>query len=351
MKRIMAAMVLGGVALAPVSVSTAGMAGGGPPPAMPVEVAKARVAPVVRAIGAVGSVEADEAVVIRPEVAGRIVEVSFREGAAVGAGDVLFVLDQAEAKARVAQGEAALNLARMNFERARDLLAQKLASQQDFDAAQARLKEAQARLDLDRVALDRTVLAAPFAGIAGLRRVSPGDYVAAGRDLVNVESLDPVKLDFRIPEAHASALRSGLAVTVEVDAFPGRGFSGTVYAVDPRVDAATRTLLVRARIANPRHELRPGMFARVRIVLGNKPDAVWIPEEAVVPRGRDKFVYRVNDGTAEFVRIESGERREGEIEVRDGIAAGDTVVVGGQMRIRPGAAVKPLSAAPAGNAP
>jgi membrane fusion protein (multidrug efflux system) len=184
--------------------------------------------------------------------------------------------------------------------------------------------------------------------------VSEGAYVAAGTDVVRLEKIDQLKLDFRVPESYVGKLKPGQAVRVLVDAYGEQGFTGSVYALEPAVDEGTRTLLVRARVANPDLKLRPGMFARVQVQLGVREKAVWVPEAAIVPRGQDSTVFRVAGGKAELVKVQTGLRNKvGEVEIVKGIAAGDLVVTEGTQRIGPGSPVtvmqgvpKPAAAAP-----
>jgi membrane fusion protein (multidrug efflux system) len=187
--------------------------------------------------------------------------------------------------------------------------------------------------------------------------VSPGDYVQPGQTLVNLEDVSSVKVDFRVPEARVGRLSVGQSVAVRVDAIPSRTFSGTIAAMDPRLDESTRTALVRARVPNPRGELLPGMFARVAVVIGERPNAILIPEQAVVPIGNDAFVYRVVDGKAAMVKVVIGQRGAGEAEILSGLNPDDLVVIGGQMKLRDGAAVNVINQGqgrpqgPAGGAP
>ncbi len=288
---------------------------------------------------AVGSLRANESVIIRPEIDGRIARIEFAEGEAIAQGARLVVLDAEELKALLEQSRAEAELARLNFERSKQLLPKKVITQQDYDQAASRLAEAEARLALARARLAKTVLRAPFDGILGLRRVSPGDYVEAGQDIVNLESIDPVKLDFQLPERYAGDVRERQRVRVTVDAFPEQTFIGEVYAVSPSLEAATRTLMLRARIPNPRERLRPGMFARATIVFGERANALWVPEQAIVPRGREQFVFRVLDGRAALTKVETGQRRVGEVEITTGLAASDTVVTAGHAKLSDGAPV------------
>jgi membrane fusion protein (multidrug efflux system) len=315
----------------------------GPPP-MPVKAVAARLAPAVDEASAVGTLRADESVIVRPEIAGRVVEIRFAEGQNVARGALLVRLDQAELAAVVASSRAQLKLEEQRVERAEDLRQKGFISQQALDDQKTSLARAKAKLAEDEARLAKTEMRAAFAGVAGLRQVSEGQYVAAGTDIARLEKLDQLKLDFRVPEAFVGKLRAGQAVKAAVDAYPGQSFSGAIYAIEPAVDEGTRTVQVRARVANPDLRLRPGMFARVQLQLGTRDKAVWIPEQAIVPKGQDSFVFRVTPasngmGKADLVKVRLGIRKPGEVEVADGLAAGDLVVTDGTLRLFPGAAV------------
>ena len=312
---------------------------------MPVEVAPVRVGAVTDEIATVGSLQANESVVIRAEIAQRIAAIEFTEGRTVRAGAVLVRLDATELAAQVAQSEASTELARANFERVKPLQDEKLISPQALDELSTKLKEAEANLAVARERLSKATIRAPFGGRLGLRQVSPGDYVQPGQELVNLEDVSSAKVDFRVPGVDVSRVNVGQAVTVRVDAFPGRTFVGKIEAIDPRLDEATRTAVVRARIPSPRGELLPGMFARVSVVLGERADALWVPEQAIVPMGEGKFVYRVVDGKAVLTPVAIGERREGRAEITEGVGPSDTVVAGGQTKIFDGMPVVPVGAA------
>jgi membrane fusion protein (multidrug efflux system) len=308
-------------------------------PPMPVEAARVRVGLVTDEIAAVGSVAANESVVIRSEIPGRIASIDFVEGRTAKAGDVLFRLDSAEPAAQAAQIEATVGLDRANLDRAKPLREAALISPQNFDQLAAKLKESEGSLAVARERLNKTTIRAPFGGRVGLRQVSPGDYVQPGQALVNLEDFSSVKVDFRIPESAVGRVAVRQPVILRVDAFPGRAFRGTIDAIDPRLDEATRAIVVRARIPNAGGELRTGMFARVSVVVGERPSAILIPEQAVVPVGEETFVFRVVDGKAARVKVVIGQRRDGEAEVVAGLTADDTVVTAGQMKIRDGAPV------------
>jgi membrane fusion protein (multidrug efflux system) len=302
---------------------------------MPVEAAKVRVGAVSEEVGTVGTLQANESVVIRSEIAGRVQRIHFSEGQAIEKGHTLITIDPAEYQAQYEQAAAALELSRMNYERATPLFEEQLISQQAYDELAAKLKESEANLALAKARLEKTTLQAPFAGRLGLRQISPGDYLQPGQAIVNLEDLDPLKIDVRIPEAYLGRIKADGAVQVSVDAFQGERFKGAVYAIDPRIDETTRTLVVRARIPNVKGHLRPGMFARVHAVLAERPDALLIPEQAIVPMGNEKFVFRIVDGKAALTKVAIGQRRLGEVEIVDGLNAQDTVITGGQTKLPP----------------
>lgn len=344
-RRLLAVAVLSSTLLGcsradkPAAPPTAGAA----PPALPVVVAQVRAQALTDRLRAVGTLTANESVLIRSEIPGRVERIHFDEGQPVTAGAPLITLDGAEYRAQVAQTEATVEANRLTFDRSAGLVAKNMLSQQDFDQARARLAESRALLQRHRVLRDKTVLRAPFAGVAGLRLVSPGAYVQPGQDLVNLEDLDPLKIEFRVPERHAAAMTVGRPLTVRVDAVPGREFAGEIYAIDPRLDAATRTFALRGRVPNQDRLLRPGMFAQVELTVAERPQALVIPEQAIVPRGDTLHVFKVVDGKVAFTPVTTGLREPGIVEIVDGLAVGDTVVTEGQMKLRPG---MPVAARP-----
>ncbi|MBI1733526.1 MAG: efflux RND transporter periplasmic adaptor subunit [Gammaproteobacteria bacterium] len=314
-------------------------AGTSDPPPVPVLLATAETAPAEDTFRAVGTLLADESVVIRAEIAGRIARLDIAEGAAVEQGRVLARIADEEWTAVLRQNEATLALQELKMKRVEELRAKNVVSQQDHDETVAALDQARAALALARARLDKTVIRAPFGGILGLRRVSPGDYLQAGQELVNLESIDPLKVDFSVPERFAVQLAPGKTVNVRINAFPDESFRGEVYAIDPRIDAATRSFLLRARINNPEGRLRPGMFADAELVLAVRADALWIPEQAIVPIGERQFVYQVRDGTAYLTPVRTGLRKPGLVEIVAGLEAGAVVVSEGQQKLQDGAGV------------
>lgn len=309
-------------------------------PAAPVrvEVASVKEIPFARGLSAVGSLRSDESVVLRPEVVGRIQAIEFKEGQPVARGQVLIRLDDSVPRAELAQARANLTLAQSHYRRAVELQGKGFVSQQARDESASTLKVQEAAVALAQARLDKMTISAPFAGIVGLRSVSVGDYVNQGQDLAPLEAIDPLKVDFRVPEMYLSKVGVGQQLTLRLDALPGQERQGLVYAVSPLVDAGGRSILLRATVANKDALLRPGMFARVQLLF-NQDKALVAPEAALSPSGETQYVYRVKDGRAEKREVTIGERREGRVEILTGVAAGDQLVVAGIQRVTDGGAV------------
>lgn len=303
-----------------------------------VEVAEVQQKQFTRGIAAVGSLRSDESVMLRPEVAGRIQAIEFREGQPVERGQVLFKLDDSVARAEFDQAQANLALAQSHYRRAVDLQGRGFVSQQARDEAGSNLKVQQAATALAQARLDKMTLRAPFAGIVGLRSVSVGDYVAQGQDLVPLEAIDPLKVDFRVPEMYFNNIRVGQSLNIRLDALPGAERQGQVYAVSPLVDAGGRSVLLRATVPNEDARLRPGMFARVQLLFGTD-DVLAVPEAALAPSGQAQYVFKVKDGHAYRTEVTLGERRDGLVEILTGVALGDQVVIAGFQRLTDGAPV------------
>jgi membrane fusion protein (multidrug efflux system) len=306
---------------------------------MPVEAAAARADTVVDAVLATGQIEAMQSIELRPDVEGRLVRILVREGSPVSKGTPLFKIDDAELRAQVAQVEAERDLARQSLTRTRDLLKQKASSQAELERAEATMRSTQAQLELLKVRLDRTVVRAPFSGVMGQRLVSLGDYVTSDTRLAALQTVSPQRATFQVPERYAEQVRRGLDVTFRVAALPGREFTGKVDFVDPIVQLPGRTITVKAQVPNPRRELQAGMFIEARLATAVRPNAVVIPEDAVLPLQGANFVWVVADGKATRRQVELGVRTTGFVEVRSGVEDNETVVVGGQERLSEGAPV------------
>jgi membrane fusion protein (multidrug efflux system) len=309
-------------------------------PPMPVEVAAAIRDTVVDAIQATGQIEAVQSIELRPEVSGRIVDILVREGQEVAEGTGLFKVDDAELKAQVAQAEAERQLARQALERTKQLMAENASSTSDLEQAQARSRGADANYDLLRTRLDRTVVRAPFAGVVGRRLVSQGTFVNNQTSLISLQSVNPQQAVFQVPERYADQLRRGQLVVFQVAALPGKNFSGEVVFVDPVVELPGRTILIKARVPNPAHQLQAGMFIEARLATNIRPNAIVVPEDAILPMQGATFVWVVKDGKADQRQVTLGVRTAGWAEiVGGGVEAGDQVVVGGLERLFPGATV------------
>jgi membrane fusion protein (multidrug efflux system) len=316
---------------------------GGPPPT-PVEVIVVKPATVQEDLQAVGSLRSNESVILRPEVAGRIATIGFRDGQVVKKGQLLIGLDASLNEAEVAQYKAEYDLALSNLKRSEDLARQKFISSSAQETAASNAQVAEARLKLAQARLSKMRLIAPFDGIVGIRGVSLGDYVKDGTDLVNIEDVRNLKVDFRLPERSLTQIRVGQGIDVVADALPNERWPGTIEAVNPRIDASGRSLELRARLDNSGGKLRPGMFARVRVIIGERANALLVPEEAIVPQGEEFFVYKVVEGAAKRVPVKLGVRRDARVEILQGIEPGDRVVTAGMRLSRDGQPVRVLSA-------
>ncbi len=329
---------------APVAIANAPSGGGGGP--ISVEAVTLVATKLSDDVGAVGSVRSNESVILRPEVAGRIAAINFREGQVVKRGQTLVALDASVNRAEVDQMRAQLDLAESNLKRTDELARGNFVSASARDEAASRMRVAEATLALAQAKLSKMTLTAPFDGVVGIRNVSVGDYVKDGADLVNVEDIRSVKIDFRLPERYQPQLAVGQQVDVTTDALPGKRFAATIAAIDPLIDTNGRSVSIRARAANPTQALRPGMFARVRVVFAEKSGAILVPEEAIVPSGSDFYIYRVIDGAARRTRVKIGARRDAKVELLEGAKAGDVVIVAGQLKlIRDAMPVKVVAAA------
>ena len=318
--------------------------------ALPVEVTKAGTVMLPQTITAVGSLRSDESVTLRPEVAGRITAILFQEGQRVTKGATLVQLDAAINLADVQQVRANLALAKSKYERAIDLAGRNFISSQARDEAKNNFEVAQAALALAEAKLAKTELTAPFSGIIGLRVVSVGDYVKEGADLVNLEAIDPIKVDFRVPETFMRDVQVGQAVVVALDALPGKTYDGRIIALNPLVDAGGRALVIRAQVRNQDAALRPGMFARVTLITRAEKESLVLPEEALVPQGTEQFVFRVVEGKAVRAAVKTGQRRDSKVEILSGVDKGDMVVIAGQIRLRDGVSVRVAGADTKANA-
>lgn len=339
-----------------------GASGGGA--AASVEVVSVKTARLQDDAQAVGSLRSRQSVTLKPETAGRVSRIAFADGATVRRGQLLVQLDDTLQRAELSQAQAQLSIARANLKRNEELLAQNFVAARVVDESRAALQVAEAQVDLAQARLQRMRITAPFDGTLGLRSINLGQYVKDGDELVNLEDTSKLTVDFRLPERYQNRLAPGQGVQVQLDALPGKRYDARVIAIDPLLDANGRSISVRAEMpAAPGDGLRPGMFARVLTVFSVDDRALVVPEEALVPQGGRQFVYVIDEQgqgdarkrVSRRVEVELGVRRGAEVQITQGLKAGDTVVVAGQQRLqRDGTAVRVVdmatgAAAPAAN--
>lgn len=316
-----------------------------------VEVAKVEALSLRDDAQAVGSLRARQSVMLRPELVGRITALNFKDGGPVRKGQILVQFDDQLQQAELQQMQAQLGIAQANFKRTQELVAEKFLAQQTLDTSAANLAVAQAQLALAQARLARMAVRAPFDGTVGIRLVNVGDYVKDGADLVALEDTRQMLVDYRLPERFGGKVKPGQSAEIMLDALPGRSFSAMVEAVEPLMDANGRSVAVRAAMSGAGKSgggllLRSGMFARVATLFSVNQAALVVPEEAIVPQGGKQFVIKVVQPEAgatlpagvKFVssrqEVKLGLRRSGKVEIVDGVALGDTVVVAGQQRLQ-----------------
>ncbi|HSG87629.1 MAG TPA: efflux RND transporter periplasmic adaptor subunit, partial [Pseudomonadales bacterium] len=316
---------------------------GGPPPAT-VTATRVQRSLWAQRIEAVGDLTAVQDVALASEVPGKVLAIEFESGAAVKAGDVLLRLDAAEDRAQLASLTSELRLAQLENERINKLRGSAAFSQAQLDRTQAQLASLQAQVDRQQVVLERKVVRAPFDGMLGIRRVSLGDILAAGTPIVRLQSLDPIYVDFTVPERYRGAVRPGEALEVGVAAWPGELFAGTLLVVSTDVDVRSRTLMLRGQLANGDGRLQPGMFATVHLILGDEEPVLTLPRTAVsfFAYGESVFTIEETDGRRVVHRrpIEVGRTRDERIEILSGLEADQQVVHTGHLKLREGQTVE-----------
>ncbi len=326
---------LAGIKMNSQSQAPAPKAAGGP---VVIEAEPVRVAELLDAVTAVGTLRSAESVVLKSEIPGRIARVMFADGSRVAKGDALIVFDASVQQALVNQARAERDLAAAKLKRTEELFQKKFLSAAALDDAKATEEIAAAKLALAQANLDKMTIRAPFAGQIGIRQVSVGDYLKEGVELVNLEDLSSLNADFRVPEQISGRLAVGQTVQLQSDAFPGANFPAKVMAIDPAVDASGRSLLLRAELRDVSRRLKPGMFVRVRLVLESRPNAIVIPEEALVTAQNRLTVFKVVEGKAVATPVVTGLRSQLDqravVEVIKGLAPDDVVVTAGQIKIR-----------------
>lgn len=312
--------------------------------AIPVEAQAVKAEPIVETVEAIGTLRANRSVMVRPEIAGLVTRIGFKDSTAVRKGQVLYSLDDAITRAQLRQSKAALDFSEHNYKRAIALYKKGAGTAKARDQAVSSLAADHAAIALAEARLAQTVVHAPFGGIAGISKIDVGAYVKSGQDMVSLDDIDTMKIDFDVPERYTRFISVGEKVTISPDALPGKSFNGKVSVAATRIDPEARTLGVRAEAPNPNHLLKPGMFTRVTVAVGERRRAIVVPEQAIVPRGDVLIVYRVVKGKAVRTVVELGLREYGRAEVVKGLAPGDVIITAGQQRVADGASVTVIAA-------
>lgn len=285
-------------------------------------------------VQATGSLAARQGIVVKPEIAGRVTRIFFKSGQNVQQGAPLLQLSQGILKSQLAINQANLALRQREFQRAIELYRERAMAKADYDTAKANLAAAQAQVNQATAQLRQTDISAAFAGKLGLRQVSIGDFVSAGQSIVNLQSLDPIVVNFSVPENYLNKLAVGDTVQIHSDAFLKKVFIGKVYAYDSVIDPNTRTLAVRASVPNPDEKLLPGSFVEVTLLLGAPQNLIAVPQTALVSSINGTYVYKVVQGKAVQTPVVVGKLENAMATIKSGLTAGDVVVTDGQIKIQ-----------------
>lgn len=306
---------------------------------IPVEAFVVKPVPWDITLNTIGSLAGNEAANVKAEVAGRIEKINFIEGQAVDKGSVLVELDDALIRAELSRAQAAFTLADANYTRRKDLIEIGAIAAQEGDQYLAAMQDAQAALNFANTRLAKTKIRAPFDGIAGLRSISLGDYLDVGSLVTEVVSINPIKLEFTVPEKYQRDMKLNQTVKVEVDGFPGKIFDGEIYAIDPSIDVDTRSIRLKAMVYNNDELLKPGMFARLNLLLEKRDGIMAVPEQSILPVGTKSFVYRIVDGKATKTEVTIGDRKGGMVEIVSGLNEGEQVITAGVVKVQDGTPV------------
>jgi membrane fusion protein (multidrug efflux system) len=314
-----------------------------PPPPATVAAAEVQVETWQPYLQAVGSLVATQGILVTTEVAGKVSEIRFESGQQVAAGTLLLQLDESVDRAELEGIMAERRLAELQFKRREELLGKKTISRSDYDEAQLRLENATAQLATKQAQIAKKRITAPFSGLLGIRQVDLGEYLQPGAAIVPLQALDPLYVDYALPERYLDLISVGQGVEVEVQAYDGEVFTGRISALNPGIDPGTRSQRIRATLENPQSRLRPGMFAEVRTVLPQRPDVLTLPRTAITynPYGDSVFVIQEGDTAPSVQRrqVETGAVHNGRVEIVHGLQAGERVVIAGQVKLRNGQAV------------
>lgn len=294
-------------------------------------------------LDATGSLMGNESVDLQPQVGGMVTLINFKEGSIVQKGDTLIKMFDADLKAQLEKSRMAHQLAQLTLDREEKLLAVNGVAQQDVDNAQNAVQSNQADMDNLQAQIAKTEITAPFTGVIGLRNVSVGATVASTTVIATLVQTDPLKMDFSIPEKYENTLTKGDSVLFTVTEVPGRKFIGKIYAVEPDIDVATRTVRIRSLVENPNNLLHPGSFTNVHLEMKNITNALMVPTEAIMQSTRDKQVVVIKNHVAQITNVETGVTNADKIQITNGLQPYDTVAITGIMQVKPGIQVSYLS--------
>jgi len=318
--------------------------GGFAPPPMPVEIATVTAGTVADRFEAVGTLGALNAITVVSQIEALVIDIPFREGSLIEKGSLIAQLDDAQLKAEEARAEALRDQKKISFDRVKSIVEQKLAARQELDDVTAALKVSEAELALIRARLAKTRIVAPFAGLIGARRISPGAFVRTGETITDLAQIDLLRVTFYAPERYLAGLRPGASVSVSTTAFPEYELKGKISVVEPVVDPQTRSVKILARVGNPARRLRPGMSANVSAVLSERKNALLVPDEAIFAEGDQNLVYVIKpDSTVTRTPITLGTRLKNAVEVTKGLSPGMQIVRAGHQKLFEGAKVFPVS--------
>jgi membrane fusion protein (multidrug efflux system) len=307
---------------------------------LPAEVVSATEQNVPTYIEAVGTLKANESLIMRPEITGRVENITFTEGHQVDKNATLVQFDAAMYRAQVNEAKARVALSETEYKRLNKLFNNGAISETEKDSALAQMQINEAQLEQAQVILEKMTLRAPFSGIVGLRQFSPGEYITAGADMLEIVDIDSMKLDFRIPEIYLPQVAQGQTLKINLSAFPGEVFEGKVTAISPQISEQGRNILVRALLPNKDKKLRPGLFAKVQLLV-KEQNLIVIPEEAIIPQGNHFLVYLYKDDKVTPMPVQLGQRMQGSVAIT-GINVGDVVITAGQLKLQPGAPITPI---------
>lgn len=313
-------------------------------PPTPVETAEVKVQKVSDKFEAVGTIEADEAITVVSEIDAAVVSLPFEEGNNIKRGNLIAQLDDSQLAAEVNRAEALFNQSQSAYKRVKSIVEQNAGTPQDLDDAFASLKVAEANLELSKARLAKTHITAPFDGVIGSRKVSVGTFLRTGNAITELANLKEIRVNFSAPERFLAQLKKGADVYVSSPVYPGHRVKGEIIAIEPIVDADTRSAKIIAHVKNPGQKLKPGMSANISVILNERPDALTIPSEAIFANGDQSFVFIVNaDSTVKRAAVKTGLQLADVVEIIDGLEEGMNVIQAGHQKLFEGAKVMPVN--------